>query len=600
MKEMNEQIRTRILAVRNKMKTENIDYYMVPTADFHNSEYVGDYFKMRAFLSNFTGSNGTLVIGMEEVGLWTDGRYFIQAETELMGTGITLFRMAEEGVPTITEYLEKNMQEGQTLGFDGRVVDATLGKNLEKKLASKHIKFAYEKDLVDDIWEDRPGLPSNPVMVLPEEICGATVKEKCDGVRKELDEKGAKYLVLSKLEDIMWLLNVRGRDTECNPVALCHLFLTKEKVYLFIQKGAVTKELEELASNYEIEIREYAEITNFLKSFTYEGKVLYDGRNVSYSVIKTLEGMELVDDKNPTELMKAKKNSVELKQMEAVYLKDSALVCKFIYWLKNNIGKMEITELTAGKYMDDLRLGTEGCLDLSFTTIAGYAENAAMMHYKATEEHNKVLEPKGMFLLDSGGQYMGGTTDVTRTVCLGPVCEEIKEHFTAVARGMLQLTDAKFLYGCTGRNLDILARQPLWDLNIDYKCGTGHGIGYILGVHEGPQNIRWKFLEGMSEAVLEDGMVVSNEPGVYIEGSHGIRTENIMTVKNGVKNGDGQFLHFETLTYVPIDLELIDVSKMSAKDIERLNAYHKAVYEKIAPYLDQDEIVWLKEVTKTV
>ena len=294
------------------------------------------------------------------------------------------------------------------------------------------------------------------------------------------------------------------------------------------------------------------------------------------------------------------KNKTELKNIREVYLKDSLAVCRFMYWLKKNVGKIPMTELSAAEYMDNLRRETEGFLDLSFPTICGYKENAAMMHYQATEENHKELEAEGMLLVDSGGQYLGGTTDVTRTFALGEVAKEMKIHFTAVAMGMLRLGAGNFLHGCTGRNLDILARGPLWDMNIDYKCGTGHGIGYILNVHEGPQNITWRFLEGMKEAVLEEGMIVSNEPGVYMAGSHGIRTENIMAVKKGVKNDDGQFMYFEHLTFVPIDLDLIERSVMEKKDIERLNQYHEQVYEKIAPLMTEEEKVWLKEATKAI
>ncbi len=598
---MNEVIQERIKALRENMKASNVDYYMVPPSDFHHSEYVGDYFKIREFLTNFSGSNGTLVVSEKEAGLWTDGRYFIQAETELMGTDIALFKMAEEGVPTITEYLYREMKEGQVLGFDGRVVSATLGKSLEQKLADKHITFYYGKDLADDVWKDRPGLPSSKVMVLDESICGASLAEKCDAIRAEMKEKDAEYLILSKLDDVMWLLNIRGKDIDCNPVALSHVFLTQEEIYLFIQEAAVTEELEKMAATYHMILKPYGDVVAFLNAFTYNGKVLYDSSNMSYAIYKTLDGKaELVNEKNPTELMKAKKNPVELANMEKVYLQDSAIVCKFMYWVKNNVGKIPMTELTAAQYLDDLRSSVDGYLDLSFPTICGYKENAAMMHYSATEEHHKAIEAEGMLLVDSGGQYIGGTTDVTRTFAMGPVSDEIKKHFTAVAKGMLQLSNANFLYGCTGRNLDILARQPLWDMNIDYKCGTGHGIGYILNVHEGPQNLRWKFSEGMTEAVLEEGMVLSNEPGVYIEGSHGIRTENIMVVKNGVKNGDGQFLHFETLTYVPIDLDLINPDCMSVEDKARLNAYHQAVYEKMQPYLTKEELVWLENATMCI
>ncbi len=598
---MNQVIRQRLDALRKVMEAEGVDYYIVPTADFHNSEYVDDYFKVREFLSGFTGSNGTLVVGGKEACLWTDGRYFIQAESELEGSGIELMRMQEEGVPTIEEYLKERMGKGETLGFDGRVVDTAFGCRLEKELAEKEICFRYEKDLADEVWEDRPSLPCQTIMVLDEAICGKSAVEKMADVRRELSARKADAILLSKLDDLMWLFNIRGGDVECNPVALSYAYLTGTECYYFIQEGEVTPQLREHADACGIILKGYGEVADFLKERREKECVLYDGKNTSYALYRTLqEKGACIDGKNPTELMKAVKNPVELANMEKVYLKDSAVVCKFIYWLKSNIGKIPITEVTAAQYLDDLRRNTEGCLDLSFPTISGYQENAAMMHYEATPECCKTLAPEGMLLVDSGGQYLGGTTDVTRTIVLGPVSQEMKKHFTAVAVGMLQLSNARFLYGCTGRNLDILARGPLWNLDMDYKCGTGHGVGYILNVHEGPQGIRWRYMEGIGEAVIEPGMDVTNEPGVYIEGSYGIRTENVMVAKNGTKNGDGQFMYFDTLTFVPIDLDAIDTAYMEPGQIAMLNRYHAQVREKMAPFMTAEEMEWLEAATREV
>ncbi|HJA93066.1 MAG TPA: aminopeptidase P family protein, partial [Candidatus Eisenbergiella merdipullorum] len=379
------------------------------------------------------------------------------------------------------------------------------------------------------------------------------------------------------------------------------LYLTKSECYLFIQEGEVTDTLKAHAAKYGITLLPYGQVVSFLKERTEKETVLFDGANTSYTLYRTLqEKGETIDGKNPTELMKAIKNEVELSHMEEVYLKDSAAVCSFIYWLKKNVGKREITEASAARYLDELRSRIDGYLDLSFHTISGYKENAAMMHYEAVPGNCKELKPEGMLLVDSGGQYVGGTTDVTRTIVLGPISDEIREHFTAVAVGMLSLSHARFLYGCTGRNLDILARKPMWNRNIDYKCGTGHGVGYILNVHEGPQGIRWRFTQGQPEVVIEAGMDLTNEPGIYIEGSHGIRTENVMVAKNGVKNGDGQFMYFDTLTYVPIDLDGIDTKYMEPCEIAWLNDYHAQVYQKIAPLLSEEEREWLKEATRPV
>lgn len=598
---MNQKICDRLAALRAVMEEKGVDWYMVPTADFHNSEYVDDYFKVREYLSNFSGSNGTLIVGKDEAGLWTDGRYFIQAGRELEGTGITLYRMLEEGVPTKEEFLERKMGDGQTLGFDGRVVDTRFGQKLEKVLAPKNARIAFGEDLADGIWTDRPALPCHPAMVLDEAICGETAGEKISRVREKMAQIGVEGYFLSKLDDLMWLFNIRGKDVECNPVALSYAYLTESECHYFIQDGEVTPELESHAAKYGIRLHPYGETMSWLSSCPMGGRVLCDLGNVSYAFYKAIAARaEVVDGHNPTEMMKAVKNRVELANMEQVYIKDSAALCKFIYWVKKNVGKIPMTEYSAAKHLDRLRSEVDGYLDLSFPTISAYRANAAMMHYEATEDDCAQLAPEGMLLVDSGGQYLGGTTDVTRTIVLGPITDEEREHFTAVAMGMLQLSDARFLYGCSGRNVDILARQPLWDRNIDYKCGTGHGVGYILNVHEGPQNIRWRYTEGMQETVLEAGMDVTNEPGVYVEGSHGIRTENVMVVRNGEKNGDGQFMYFDTLTWAPIDLDAIDPSIMQPKDRERLNRYHAKVREKIAPYLDEEEAKWLAEATREI
>ena len=594
----NETIKERLELLKEKMEQSGIDYYLIPTADFHNSEYVDRHFKVREYFSNFTGSNGSLVVSKKETGLWTDGRYFIQAENELAGTGISLFRMAEEGVPTISEYLEAEMKEGEILGFDGRVVDCEFGRKLSEKLAKKGISIRYEQDLAEEIWTERPGMPCNEIRILTKEVCGLSYEEKVAKVREEMKIRNASCFLLSKLDDLMWLLNVRGSDVTCNPVALSYGFVTMESMYFFIQEEAVTEEFRKYCSGNGIVLKDYHEITGFLKEYSFEGTVLYDSSNLNYALYSIIEQKaKLVEAPNPTGALKAVKNETELKNMRNVYLKDNVVVTKFIYWLKKNVGKIPLNEYTAAMKLDGMRREVPKFLDLSFETISGYKENAAMMHYEATAENNKVIEPEGMLLVDSGGQYLGGTTDITRTIVLGEISEEIKQHFSAVAAGMMRLTHARFLYGCTGRNLDILARGPLWDLNIDYKCGTGHGIGYILNVHEGPQNIRWKYTEGQKEAALEEGMIVTNEPGVYREGSHGIRTENVLLVQKGEKNGDGQFMHFETLTYVPIDREALDKKYLTERDIQWINEYHEEVYRRLALYMTEEEKEWLRAAT---
>lgn len=592
-------IQGRLSALRKAMQEAGIDYYMIPTADFHNSEYVNDYFKVREYFCNFTGSNGTLVVWQEGAGLWTDGRYFIQAEQELEGTTVELFRMREEGVPTITEFLQQNMKQGQTLGFDGRVIPAQAGKEYEKKFAEKQISIVYDRDLAEKIWTDRPAFPAGKVTVLDEEIAGKSFEEKRAQVMEKLEKEGADAFLLTKLDDLMWLFNIRGCDVECNPVAISYGYLTKEHTVLFIQKAVLDDTVKAYLEQKGIETEEYNDVVAYLEALPVEGKILVDERHCSYGLYKTLAKTQtLVEKKNPTELLKAVKNPVELANMEKMYLKDSVALTKFIYWLKKNIGKLEITEITAADKLEEIRREIPECIGLSFPTIGGYKANAAMMHYEATPESYAVLKPEGLFLVDSGGQYLGATTDVTRTIVLGPISDEIKMHYTVVAAGMLQMTNARWLHGCTGRNLDILARQPIWNIGMDYKCGTGHGVGYILNVHEGPQNLSWQYADGRPETVIEAGMNVTNEPGIYVEGSHGIRIENVMVAQNDVKNEYGQYMHFETLTWVPIDMEAIDEKYMTEVQRAYLYKYQREVYEKLSPYLDDEEKAWLLRETR--
>ncbi len=592
-------IQGRLAALRSQMKENGIDYYMIPTADYHNSEYVNAFFKVREYFCGFTGSSGTLLVWQEGAGLWTDGRYFIQAEHELEGTGVTLFRMRDEGVPTITEFLEKNMQDGQNLGFDGRVISVQAGKEYEEKLKDKHIKVVYEKDLSEKIWTDRPAFPAGKVTVLDEAIAGKSFQDKKKEVMEKVEKEGADSFLLTKLDDLMWLFNIRGCDVECNPVAISYGYFTKESAVLFIQKSALDDSVTAYLEEKGIQVEEYGSIVDYLKGLPVEGKIMVDDRCCSYCLYKTLsEKQTLVEKRNPTELLKAIKNPVELANMEKYYLKDSLALTKFIYWLKKNIGKMEITEITAADRLEAFRREIPECLGLSFPTIGGYKANAAMMHYEATPENHAVLAPEGLFLVDSGGQYLGATTDVTRTIVLGPISDEIRKHYTVVAAGMLQMTNARWLYGCTGRNLDILARQPVWNIGQDYKCGTGHGVGYILNVHEGPQGLSWQYAEGRPEAVIEAGMDVTNEPGIYIEGSHGIRIENVMVAENDIKNEYGQFMHFKTITWVPLDMEAIDENYMTETQRAYLYAYQKEVFEKLSPYLDEEEREWLRAETR--
>lgn len=591
----------RIVALQNLLAQENIDYYIVPTADYHSSEYVSDYFKMRAFLSGFTGSAGTLVVSNEEAGLWTDGRYFVQAEKELEGSGIILYRMEEEGVPTIKEYLEKKVMEGQTVGFDGRVVSASFGKELEETLADKNVKFVYDRDVAAQLWKDRPAMPVSRLWVVPEESCGMCVEEKLSKVREKMAEEGAEHLLIAKLDDIMWLYNVRANDVEHNPVALSYTFLSKEEAVLFIQDETLTEEAKAHLEKSGVTCQKYTDVSDYLKNCAIKGKVWCSGADSNYMLYKLVQSRaELVDKENPTEILKAVKNPVELENIRKCYLEDSVVLTKFLFWMKENAGKIPMDELGVAKKLDAMRAEIPGFLDLSFETISAYKANAAMAHYSATEEHSDSIAADGFYLVDSGGQYEGGTTDVTRTIALGAVTDEMKMHFTKVACAMLRLADTKFLSGCTGRNLDIIAREPLWECALDYKHGTGHGIGYILNVHEGPHRLGWQYKPEKKEAILEEGMIVSDEPGMYVQDSHGIRTENIVEIVKENKNAYGQFMGFRHLTYVPIDLDAIDIRYMEPSDIRKLNAYHRQVCEKLTPYFEGEELENLKYATRAI
>lgn len=598
---MGNAVKHRIGALQKLLAQENIDFYIVPTADYHSSEYVSDYFKMRAFLSGFTGSAGTLVVGNEEAGLWTDGRYFVQAEKELEGSGIVLYRMEEEGVPTIKEYLEKHVTEGQTIGFDGRVVSASFGKELEEMLADKNVKFVYDRDVAAQLWKDRPAMPMSRLWIVPEESCGMRVEEKLSKVREKMAEEGAEHLLIAKLDDIMWLYNVRANDVEHNPVALSYTFLSMDAAVLFIQDAALTEEVRAHLEKSGVSCQKYTDISDYLKNCAIKGKVWCSGADSNYMLYKLVQSRaELVDKENPTELLKAVKNPVELENIRRCYLEDSVVLTKFLFWMKENAGKVPMDELGVAKKLDAMRAEISGFLDLSFETISAYKANAAMAHYSATEEHSDTIGADGFYLVDSGGQYEGGTTDVTRTIALGAVTDEMRLHFTKVACAMLRLADTKFLSGCTGRNLDIIAREPLWDCALDYKHGTGHGIGYILNVHEGPHRLSWQYKPEKKEAVLEEGMIVSDEPGMYVQDSHGIRTENIVEIVKESKNAYGQFMGFRHLTYVPIDLDAIDSQYMEPSDIRKLNAYHRQVFEKLAPYFAGEELEKLKYATRAV
>ncbi|WP_300276680.1 aminopeptidase P family protein [Peptacetobacter sp.] len=590
----------RLSKLREIMALKNIDAYMIPSADFHQSEYVGEYFKSREFISGFNGSAGTVIVTKDFAGLWTDGRYFIQAEKQLEGTGIELMKMGTEGYPTTTEFLVNNLAEGSVLGFDGRVISANEGNELTSVLAEKNIKIEYQYDLIDEIWENRPALSDAKAFVLDIEFTGETVGSKLSRVREKMAEKGATYHVMTTLDDIAWLFNMRGGDIAHSPVVLSYTVITSDKVYLFVDETKLPEDLKSIFANENVEILPYNDVYEFVKNIAADEKVLLDGTKLNYAIFNNIVAEKIVDY-NPTLFFKACKNETELACTRNAHIKDGVAITKFMYWLKNNVAKGGITEISAQNKVEEFRSQQDKFFDTSFGSISAYKEHAAMMHYSSTPETDVELKAEHLYLLDSGGQYLDGTTDITRTFVLGELNDELKLHFTSVVRGVINLSLAKFLHGCHGYNLDILCRGIMWKMGIDYQCGTGHGIGHVLNVHEAPNGFRWKLVpERFDSAVLEEGMITTNEPGVYIEGSHGIRIENEIVCRKAEKNLYGQFMEFEVITLAPIDLDGINPDLMTKEEKDYLNWYHAQVFEKVGPHLTEEEREWLKEYTRAI
>ena len=591
-------INDRISKLRSVMKEKGIFAYIIPSADYHQSEYVGEFFKGRQFISGFTGSAGTVVITPEKAILWTDGRYFLQAEKELSTSCVELYKMGEENVPTTFEYIENEVPEGSKIGFDGRAISAAMGAGLEASLTKKNITISYEGDLLDEVWEDRPALSDAKAFLLDVKYSGEDFTSKVARVRKAMQDAGATTHILTSLDDIAWLFNIRGGDVKYNPVVLSYAVVTLDKAVLFVDENKLNEEIKASFGEEVVEIKGYFEIDEFVKTIEKEDVVLVDSNKINYTILKNIpEGVKVLNAMNPSTIFKAQKNPVEIENTKQAHIRDGVAVTKFMYWLKNNIGKIEITEISAADKLTELRKEQGQFIEPSFASIAGYGANGAIVHYSATEESNTTLEPKGLFLLDSGGQYFDGTTDITRTFALGELTEEEKSNFTSVARAMIRLSGAKFLYGANGYYLDILARGIMWEQNLNYNHGTGHGIGHVLNVHEAPNGFRW---DNRNLATLEEGMITTNEPGFYKAGSHGIRLENEMLCKKGNKNEYGQFMEFEPITIAPIDLDAIDADLMKEDDKAYLNEYHKMVFDTVSPFLTTEEAELLKGYTRAI
>lgn len=586
------EIKERIEKLRHLMKENKMDAYIIPSADSHLSEYVADHFKCRQWISGFTGSAGTTVITIEDAGLWTDGRYYIQAEKQLENSGIRLFRMADPGVPSYTDWLKTVLKEESYVGFDGNVFSAKSVNEMEKKFKAKSISLKIDQDLIGKLWKDRPTLPANEVFVHDIKFAGLSRVEKLNQVRAEMKAKGANHHLLTSLDDIAWLLNVRGADVPNNPVTIANVVVTLNTCYLFIEASKVPSAVKAELEAEGIKCESYYETAQLLQKLKDKDSIMFDPDMTNASLYNAINSdAAKIESPNPTTMLKAVKNKTELGNLRSCQIDDGVAMVRFIKWLKNSVGKQSVTELSAGDKLEEFRRQNPACVGLSFDTIAGYKDHAAMMHFTAKPENTYTLKNEGLLLVDSGGQYYSGTTDITRTIVLGKLSEEEKRDYTLVLKSHIALATAKFLYGTTGSNIDIIARQPIWKYGLDYKCGTGHGVGIFLNVHEGPQRMS----QVPNSVKLTEGMILTNEPGIYKEGKHGIRTENMMIVVKDEETEFGQFMRFETITYCPIDYAGVDLTMLTQSELEWLNTYNKTVYTKLSPYLNEEEKAWLAQ-----
>ena len=584
------------MKLREQMENQKVSYYLVPSEDPHQSEYVDDYFKCRQYISGFTGSAGTFLAGCEEGWLWTDGRYFTQAEGQI-SSDITLMKQGVSGVPTILEFLKEHLQEGDTLGVNGFTISASYGKKIAKLVKQHGASFRFDLRFVEELWakDDRPAITKSTIYRHDIKYSGEHTDSKLARVREKMKELNADAFFLSSLPDIAWLFNLRGDDIACTPLFYSYAWITIDKCFLFLRKDCISAVAFQRFKEHGISIRDYTEVSAFLKD--QHETVLLNPDLTNYLHYNLLFKCKIIEDKNPTELMKAIKNDIQIDHLKACHINDGIAMTKFMYWLKKNVGKIPMTERMISDHLEEERKKLPDYMGPSFETICAYKDHAAMMHYQSTEESDVDVKAEGMLLIDSGGQYYGGTTDVTRTFILGPISEEERKYFTLILKSMLTLANAKFLFGCRGSNLDILAREPLWEDGVDYRCGTGHGVGYFLGVHEGPNAFRWRSNPENLDAVLQPGMVITDEPGVYVPGKYGIRTESMLICKKWQQNEYGAFLHFEPLTLVPIDLDGVDLSLFNEKEKQLLTDYQQFVYDTLSPHLNEEESAWLHTLT---
>lgn len=594
---MNE-IELRLARLRELMKREHLSAFIFPSTDAHQSEYVADHWRGREWISGFNGSAGTAVVTMKSAALWTDSRYFLAAEEQLEDTEYQLMRLKMEGTPTIAEWLGKELQDVQSpeVGLDGMVNSYNYVKDLScslRKLGG--ITLRTNLDPLEQIWENRPSLPANPVEIQPLEYAGETLASKVVRIRKSLRELHADGMLVSALDDIAWTLNLRGTDVHCNPVFVSYLLIESDKVSLFVDDNKLSPEVKQYLQDNQVSLYNYNKVEKCLESYS-EYNILLDGDETSYYLWKTVKCQEIVAAGSPIPAMKAVKNKAEIEGYRSAMLKDGVAMVKFLKWLKPAVEAGGQTEISIDEKLTSLRAEQKLFRDISFDTIAGYAQHGAIVHYEATPETDVVLKPEGLILIDSGAQYQDGTTDITRTIALGAVSAEMKHIYTLVLKAHIQLELVKFPDGASGTQLDAVGRECMWREGYNFLHGTGHGVGSYLCVHEGPHQIRMEWMP----TPLRAGMTLTDEPGLYLAGKFGVRIENTVLISDYMSTEFGKFLQIEPLTLCPIDTTPIDVDMLLPEEIDWLNAYHHSVYEKLSPFLDEEEKIWLENATKPI
>lgn len=593
---MRQSIKERMHALRMTFPPNYIKAFIIPSTDPHLSEYVAPHWMSREWISGFTGSAGTVVVLMNEAGLWTDSRYFLQAAKELEDSGITLYKEMLPETPSITKYLSQKLKPGESVSIDGKMFSVQQVEQMKEELAAYSLQVDLFGDPLKRIWRDRPSIPNSPAFVYDIEYAGKSCEEKVAAIRAELTKKGAYALFLSALDEIAWTLNLRGNDVHCNPVVVSYLLITQDDVIYFISPEKVTKEVNEYLKEQHVKLKNYDEVETYLNTFTGRN-ILIDPKKTNFAIYSAINPKcNIIRGESPVALLKAIRNEQEIAGIHAAMQRDGVALVKFLKWLEEAVPSGKETELSVDRKLHEFRAAQPLYMGESFDTIAGYKEHGAIVHYSATPESDVPLQPKGFLLLDSGAQYLDGTTDITRTIALGELTEEEKTDYTLILKGHIALAMAKFPVGTRGAQLDVLARMPIWKYGMNFLHGTGHGVGHFLSVHEGPQSIRMN----ENPVVLQPGMVTSNEPGVYKAGSHGIRTENLTLVCKDKEGMFGDYLKFETITLCPICKKGIVKEMLTNEEIEWLNNYHQIVYEKLSPNLNEEEKVWLQEATASI